>query len=264
MNDSRATGLAGARAVARGLRSLACPDAPTRLLPAVLAGIGLIDSYFETDSAIGPVFVAYGAHGVSALGRATAATQFVASYARRSGRHLRFTTSPPAALARAVARRLRGGRATIDIDLRALSEFERATLLKTAEVPRGEVRPYAWVAREIGRPGAVRAVGSALGRNPVPLLIPCHRVVRSDGRLGQYVFGEHAKRAVLAAEGLMPARLENDARNGTRFIGSATTRIFCFPTCRNARRITGVHRVSFTSDTAAREAGFRPCAVCRP
>ncbi len=66
-------------------------------------------------------------------------------------------------------------------------------LSAAALIPRGQTRPYAWVAERAGRPKAVRAVGSALGRNPVPLLIPCHRVTRSDGSLGDYVFGADAQ-----------------------------------------------------------------------
>ena len=66
------------------------------------------------------------------------------------------------------------------------NEFERAVLEKALEIPRGEVRPYSWIASEIGRPKAVRAVGSALAHNPVPLVMPCHRVVRADGMIGQY------------------------------------------------------------------------------
>jgi O-6-methylguanine DNA methyltransferase len=145
-----------------------------------------------------------------------------------------------------------------------LSEFERTVLLKVLQIPRGEVRPYAWVAREIGSPKAVRAVGSALGRNPVPLLIPCHRVVRSDGNAGEYIFGSEAKRAVLATEGVDVEELEELVRSGTRYYGSDTTQVYCFPTCRNARRITARHRVPFNSTKAAAVAGYRPCMVCRP
>ena len=87
-------------------------------------------------------------------------------------------------------------------DLSGLSPFERAVLTKTLEIPLGEVRPYGWVAREIGRPRAVRAVGSALGRNPVPVLIPCHRVVRSDGALSGYRWGVRRKRTLLERETL--------------------------------------------------------------
>jgi O-6-methylguanine DNA methyltransferase len=88
-------------------------------------------------------------------------------------------------------------------DLRSVTEFERAVLLKAREIPRGQVRTYRWIAAQIGHPAAVRAVGSALRKNPVPVLIPCHRVVRSDGRIGNYGLGGSAnKRAILAAEGV--------------------------------------------------------------
>jgi O-6-methylguanine DNA methyltransferase len=88
-------------------------------------------------------------------------------------------------------------------DLSGLTEFERAVLLKAREIPRGEIRTYGWVASQIGRPTAVRAVGSALRKNPVPVFIPCHRVVRSDGQLGQYALGgTDQKRAILSAEGV--------------------------------------------------------------
>ena len=77
---------------------------------------------------------------------------------------------------------------------------KRDVLGATSTIPRGQTRPYGWIAAEIGRPKAVRAVGTAVGRNPVPLLIPCHRVVRSDGSPGEYVFGPDAKQALLARE----------------------------------------------------------------
>jgi O-6-methylguanine DNA methyltransferase len=149
-------------------------------------------------------------------------------------------------------------------DLRELTDFERAVLLKTLEIPRGEVRTYGWVAREIGHPRAVRAVGSALRRNPVPILIPCHRVIRSDG-LGNYAGGApERKRAILSFEGADPDWVEALARRGVHFTGSRTTGIFCVPTCRNARRTREQNLVSFQSEQEAAEAGFRPCRVCRP
>lgn len=69
---------------------------------------------------------------------------------------------------------------------RSLTDFEWAVLKATLEIPFGETRTYAWVAKKIGRPKAVRAVGQALRKNPWPLIIPCHRVIRSDGSLGLY------------------------------------------------------------------------------
>ncbi len=131
--------------------------------------------------------------------------------------------------------------------------------------PRGEVRPYGWIAAEIGRPKAVRAVGTALAHNPVPLVVPCHRVVRSDGFIGQYSMGgPDAKRRILAAEGLDIRALEADAAAGRRWTGSDTTHIVCHPTCRDARRTTDRHRVHFPTLAAAAAAGYRPCKHCRP
>src|SRR5207245_627003 len=83
--------------------------------------------------------------------------------------------------------------------------------------PRGEVRPYSWIAREIGRPAAARAVGTALAHNPIPFLIPCHRVVRSDGRVGGYLFGPKLKRRVLADEGVDVGALDALAHTGTQY-----------------------------------------------
>jgi O-6-methylguanine DNA methyltransferase len=127
------------------------------------------------------------------------------------------------------------------------------------------VRTYGWIAAEIGNPKAVRAVGTALAHTPVTLVVPCHRVVRSDGTIGRYSLGgPENKRRILAAEGLDPDALEAGAHAGVRYIGSDTTRIVCLPTCQHARRITLGHRVPFGSLTAAKEAGYRACKRCRP
>ena len=72
-------------------------------------------------------------------------------------------------------------------------------------IPRGQVRPYQWLAQEAGKPGAARAVGSTMANNPVPLIVPCHRVVRADGSIGQYSLGGvENKRLLLAVEGWNP------------------------------------------------------------
>ena len=125
-----------------------------------------------------------------------------------------------------------------EFDLRGLTAFEEAVLRKALEIPRGEVRPYSWVAREIGHPGAARAVGTTLANNPVPLSFPVTGVVRGDGVIGNYLFGTEVKHALLEYEHAEPAKLDELARRGVRYFGSRT-RIFCFPTCRHARRTTG-------------------------
>jgi methylphosphotriester-DNA--protein-cysteine methyltransferase len=88
--------------------------------------------------------------------------------------------------------------------------------------------------------------------------------VRSDGRINDDIFGGEAKRTRLAHEGANPADLERLAREGVRYVGSDTTHIYCFPTCRAARRITERHRVPFHSERQAAGAGYRPCHLCRP
>ena len=255
----------GEEEVAARLSQLDAVRAPASLAPVVLAGVGIVDAYAPVETVIGPMFVAYNREGISAVRPAADRAAFEGSVGTRTGRALRAIDRLPSELERRIAARLSGsGGADLRFDLRRLSGFERAVLEKAREIPRGEVRPYGWIAREIGRPAAVRAVGGALGRNPVPLLIPCHRVVRSDGRIDGYAFGTGAKRTLLADEGVDPDRLEAQAQAGERFWASRTTRIFCFPTCRNARRITERHRVAFTSAAEAEGAGFRPCRVCRP
>ena len=67
-----------------------------------------------------------------------------------------------------------------------LTSFECQVLKATLSIPLGETRSYQWIAKKIGRPKAVRAVGQALRRNPYPLLVPCHRVIKNDGTLGGY------------------------------------------------------------------------------
>ncbi|MGM1029663.1 MAG: methylated-DNA--[protein]-cysteine S-methyltransferase [Actinomycetota bacterium] len=86
------------------------------------------------------------------------------------------------------------------LDLALARGFGRSVVERLREIPYGETRSYAQVAAAAGSPRAVRAVGSACRRNPLPIAIPCHRVVRSDGALGQYVGGTAAKRQLLDIE----------------------------------------------------------------
>lgn len=85
-------------------------------------------------------------------------------------------------------------------DLERLTPFTRAVLKITARIPYGEVRSYQWVARKLRKPDASRAVGNALARNPIPIIVPCHRVVRSDGAIGGFALGPGWKKRLLALE----------------------------------------------------------------
>jgi methylated-DNA-[protein]-cysteine S-methyltransferase len=82
------------------------------------------------------------------------------------------------------------------------TDFEDRVYRAVMRIPRGEVRSYGWVASRIGKPGACRAVGNALNRNPHIGIVPCHRVVRSDGSAGGFARGAAAKRRMLGSEGV--------------------------------------------------------------
>ncbi|MCS7478690.1 methylated-DNA--[protein]-cysteine S-methyltransferase [Umezawaea endophytica] len=88
----------------------------------------------------------------------------------------------------------------VPLDLRLTKGFRRAVLAHLAVIPYGRTESYAEVAAAAGSPRAVRAVGTACATNPLPLVVPCHRVVRSDGTSGNYRGGEEAKRDLLALE----------------------------------------------------------------
>jgi O-6-methylguanine DNA methyltransferase len=87
------------------------------------------------------------------------------------------------------------------VDISDLTPFEQAVLRAAARIPPGEVRSYGWVATQIGRPKAARAVGRVMARNPLPFLFPCHRVVDSSGDLHEYFYGREMKARLLQMEG---------------------------------------------------------------
>ncbi|RKY32059.1 MAG: hypothetical protein DRP74_03395 [Candidatus Omnitrophota bacterium] len=81
-----------------------------------------------------------------------------------------------------------------------MKAFTKRVYKAVSTIPLGEVRSYKWVAKKAGKPRALRAVGQILKRNPYPLIIPCHRVISSNGSLGGYIFGKHKKKALLDLE----------------------------------------------------------------
>ena len=153
----------------------------------------------------------------------------------------------------------RGQRVEVPADLSGTTPFQERVLRVVKGIPSGQVRPYAWVAREAGSPKASRAVGTIMANNPVPLLIPCHRVIKNDGTTGSYAFGAGEKVGLLEGEGVPVEEIA-----GSLYLATPTTRIFCHATCANARRIKSENRRHFRSAKAAVNAGFRPCEVCRP
>ena len=88
------------------------------------------------------------------------------------------------------------------LPVRGISGFRRAVLEEALRIPRGETRSYGWLAARVGRPRAARAVGRVMATNPLPIVVPCHRVIGSDGSLRGYGAGLWMKEALLRAEGV--------------------------------------------------------------
>jgi methylated-DNA-[protein]-cysteine S-methyltransferase len=175
-----------------------------RRLEADAAAAGLLDvAYRFVDTPLGRLLVAATDQGVvriafeledhDAVLDGLAAT--VGSRILRSGRR---TDEPAHQLDEYFA----GARTRFDVpvDLRLAGGFRLSVLEALRDIPYGTTASYAEVARAAGRPAAVRAAGSACAHNPVPVVVPCHRVVRGDGSIGQYLGGTQAKAALLALE----------------------------------------------------------------
>jgi O-6-methylguanine DNA methyltransferase len=232
-------------------------EPPVSIAREVLVHTALADSYTIIDGPVGPVYVAFTPLGVSSIVPTEDERRFLADHARQVGRDA-YPGDLPGRLASRLARVFDTGRlGSLPVDLRVLTDFQRNVLRITASIPPGQVRPYGWVAREMGNDRAVRAVGSALARNPIPIAIPCHRVVRSDGSLGNYAFGTPLKRTLLEHEGM--TEFDEDT-----YTACTTTGIYCFATCSHARRVAPRNRVAFNDPRRAEAAGYRGCRVCRP
>lgn len=236
---------------------------PQGITEGVALGTGLVDGYDLYDSPLGRVAVAFNTEGISSVDLAD--DEFEQRFIDRYGRRL-LRAEAPRAWGRYIPEAIETGTpGRLPVDLRSVTTFQESVLHVAARIPRGEVRPYAWLAHEVQRPGAVRAVGSTMARNPVPLIIPCHRVVRSDGHIGAYSLGgPHNKQELLYHEGLEPDWLEELASKGVRLRANTSTGIYCHPTCHRIQRSKEANVVDFTSSDEATDAGFRPCKVCRP
>jgi methylated-DNA-[protein]-cysteine S-methyltransferase len=142
------------------------------------------------------------------------------------------------------------------------SRFRLEALKRLCDVPPGAVVTYQALAAQTGSPSAQRAVGSAMATNPIPVYVPCHRVVRSDGSVGWYGGGPANKIRLLRAEGFEVDRRSRCLCNA--ICGHRETRIYCRPECDGARRANRSDVVIFASPQSARQAGMRPCKDCCP
>jgi O-6-methylguanine DNA methyltransferase len=208
------------------------------------------------------VWVAFSDRGIRMIS-ARSADDLLAWYQKRYGRTLERRDIPDA-LRKQVSAAVTGQHVDhLRLDIET-SDLEDKVMRKLLEIPRGEVRTYSWLAAQVGKPKAVRAVANYVARNTVPFVVPCHRVVPAGGGVGKYAYGSAMKRELLKREGVDVDALDELAREGVRYIGSKTTKIFCFPTCRGAQRIREENRVPFHDAEEASAKGFRPCKYCQP
>jgi len=150
----------------------------------------------------------------------------------------------------------------VDLTL-AGNAFQKKVLDGLQAVPRGALISYQALGAAVGSAKSARAVGNALHNNPVPIYVPCHRVILSDGRIGGYGGGTARKLKLLRSEGFP---VEGDAASipGTTVWGHQKTKIYCRPSCRTAARVDRARILFFADPEQAQRAGMRPCKVCRP
>ncbi len=153
-------------------------------------------------------------------------------------------------------------RQKVDLTL-VTSAFQKRVLQKLQEVPRGAVVSYQALGAAAGAPKGARAIGNAMHNNPVPIYVPCHRVIASDGRIGGYGGGIPRKLQLLRSEGFALAdaavRLADDV-----VWGHQGTKIYCRVNCRTAARVDRARILFFADARDARKVGMRPCKICQP
>jgi methylated-DNA-[protein]-cysteine S-methyltransferase len=147
----------------------------------------------------------------------------------------------------------------------ARSDFHRSVLQATAAIPYGAVRSYTGIAYEVGKPTAARAVAQALRWNPLPIVVPCHRVVGASGALVGYAGSKVGlKQQLLAVEGVRTIaglRLPRD----TMYVTLPGESAYCLPTCEWIPTAEHPHRfIFFGARARAEAAGLTPCTDCRP
>jgi methylated-DNA-[protein]-cysteine S-methyltransferase len=229
-------------------------------------------SYRVFPSPLGPILIARSEHGVSLVEYLQGRADLKASrLGRIDGVELQEDGAEIETLYRELLEYLRGERTRLEwpIDLRlARSDFHRAVLRATAAIPYGAVTSYAGIAAEIGKPAAARAVAQALRWNPLPIVVPCHRIIGTSGALTGYSGDKVGlKQRLLAVEGIHALGKRSDsrlARNTLYHYDRNDQHEYCLPTCGDiARRPIGPV-ILLASRELAGSLGLVPCTSCRP
>ncbi|MGD8823162.1 MAG: methylated-DNA--[protein]-cysteine S-methyltransferase [Anaerolineales bacterium] len=155
---------------------------------------------------VGPLYLAASQEGLVALSYSDSELAFIEWLKNYTGAEVRRDVGRLAEAVQQVRQYLAGERLqfVLPLDLRFMTSFQRRVLTTVARVPAGQVTTYGDLARRIQRPQSARAVGQALGHNPIPIVLPCHRVLAADGNLGGYSGrgGIETKRYLLTLEGV--------------------------------------------------------------
>lgn len=183
------------------------PTPPVEDLVARAEAEGLVDvAYDSVDSPIGRLLVATTTKGLVRISFHSEAEDLVLDeLARRVSPRIVRAPAKVAPVARELDEYFAGRRRDFDLplDWRLVGPYARKVLRATAKIPFGQVSTYREVARKAGNPAASRAAGNALGSNPIPVVVPCHRVLRTNGTLGGYGGGLDKKELLLRLEGVI-------------------------------------------------------------
>jgi methylated-DNA-[protein]-cysteine S-methyltransferase len=158
--------------------------------------------YTSVVTPVGSLWVGYDESGVCVAMLGESEQAFVERALDSLGRNAIRDPEPPGEILAAIEGRVEKD-GPIRFNLSRFTPFQRAVLEAVAAIPRGEVRSYGEIAWEVGHPGAARAVGEVMRTNRIPILIPCHRVVRSGGDIGRYTPDPAIKRRLLQIEGAL-------------------------------------------------------------
>jgi methylated-DNA-[protein]-cysteine S-methyltransferase len=164
---------------------------------------GLLDvAYDLVDSPLGPLLVAVSSEGICRIAYEAEPERELESLARGFGARVLRAAQPVEAPRRQLHEYFEGRRRSFDlrVDLRPVASFSRSVLEELRRVGYGELTSYGALAARVGRPRAARAVGTVMNRNPIPIVVPCHRVVGASGQLVGYGGGLERKRALLELE----------------------------------------------------------------
>jgi methylated-DNA-[protein]-cysteine S-methyltransferase len=226
--------------------------------------------YGVFDSPLGPIAIGVSEHGVAMVEYVRSADRTGGKLARRVGGEAVEDPRRTEGLYRELADYLDGRRTRLDwtLDLRRTrSDFQRRVLEATARLPYGAVTSYAGIAREIGAPRATRAVAQALRHNPLPIVVPCHRVIGSSGDLTGYAGTRVGlKRDLLAVEGVHTVAGRGDFHIERRAVYYKVPDggEYCLPTCGGILEKPLGDFTVFGSRARAEAVGLQPCTDCRP